>query len=121
MNSLTLQSRLSKLIADAFDAEGMKVDGLSVRPGDDGGFRISLRMEPTKASPQIDARNKAMALALGLPEDFVGKTLRVNRKLLKVTGFNPGAPKNAVNMRCIDTDKAYKCSASYAKTCIVIG
>lgn len=120
LNSLSVQSRLSKAIAEAFAAEGMKVEGLQVRPSFNSGFKVTMRLEPAVADERAVARNKLMATSLGLPEDFAGKTLRVNRRLMKVTGFNPGAPKNAVNLECLETGKGYKCSPQYALACPVI-
>lgn len=120
LNRFGIQSRLSKLIAEAFAAEGLKVENLRVDAEFGGDFKIALRLKPEVLPERVLEQNAAMARALGLPDDFVGKTLRVNRKLLKVTGYNPGAPKNAVNLVCVDTGKGYKCSAEYARLCPVI-
>ena len=120
LNSLSVESRVAKALAEIFGAENMKVEGLQVRPSHNGSFKVQLRLESTVVDERMIERNKAQARAYGLPEDIVGKTLRVNRKRLKVTGFNPGAPKNAVNLECVDTGKGFKCSPDYARVCPVI-
>lgn len=119
LNRLIVQSRLSMAIAAAFAAEGLNVEGLNVDQTMEG-FTVKLSLTSPEKKQLAVEHEKSMARAFGLPEQLLGKTLQVNRKRLKVSGFNPGAPKNAVNLVCVSTGKQYKCSAAYALACPVI-
>lgn len=107
---LAIQVELADALRQIGDKHGLNFDVGDVR-FDAAGFKTSLKCRVRGVTLFDTPRGRAFvqhARIYGLDGDDLGKVIIDGRKRLKITGLNANAPKNCIELECVDSGKTWR-------------